>query len=298
MRSGFIGAFVLMFIAFFPFICSASGDPCKEYAVRKEYDKAIEECTKQIKGEIAVKYLEYSYSNRGAAYANKKQYDEAISDYSKATELNPEYATAFYNRAIAYANKQSYDNAILDFSKVIGLNPDDSAAYVGRATAYANKKRYDRAISDYTKAIELNPENYGAYYNRSMVYEVMKQYDRAVSDCNKAIELSALTPAAAEPAASSSSSPACLTSVPTASEEGKTIYHVQLGVFKNKDNASALAGKFRRKGYDAFVMKGLLRDRGKIYRVLIGKFEDRRESAKLAAEIREKEKMVPSVFSE
>ena len=133
-RSKFIGVFAFVQAISLVSVCSGTIDLCKQYAVDKEYDKAIEECTKQINGEIVVRYLEYSYSNRGAAYASRKQYDEAISDYTKAIGLNPGYATAYYNRAIAYANKKQYDEAISDFSKVIELSSADSAAYVGRAT--------------------------------------------------------------------------------------------------------------------------------------------------------------------
>lgn len=287
MRSEFTGVLAFMLAAAFVSVCSGATDPCKEYAVNKEYDKAIEECTKQINGEIAVKYPEYSYSNRGAAYANKKQYDKAISDYTKALELNPGYATAYFNRAIAYANKKQYDEAISDFGKVIELRPDDSAAYAGRAAAYANKKRFDEAISDYTKAIELNPNDSAAYRDRAMVYASRNQLDRAVSDRNKAIELSGRA-----------SSPATPESLPVANRTRKAIYYVQLGVFKNEINAAALTEKFRKKGYNVFVMESPAKGKGTLYRVLIGGFEDRHESKELAAKIGREEKMTPVIFSE
>lgn len=287
MRSKFTGFFAFMLAVSFVSVCSGATDPCKEYAVNKEYDKAVEECTKQINGEIAVKYLEYSYSNRGAAYANKKQYDEAISDYTKAIELNPGYATAYYNRAIAYANKKQYDDAISDFGKVIELRPGNSAAYVGRATAYANKKQFDKAISDYTKAIELNPKDSAAYDNRATVYASRNQFDQAVSDRNKAIELSDRT-----------SSPATPESQPVANQARKAIYYVQLGIFKNEINAAALTKRFKKKGYNVFVMKSPAKGNGTLYRVLIGRFEDRHESKELAAKIGREEKITPVIFSE
>ncbi len=267
-------------------LCLAETDLCKQLAVEKEYDKAIEACTKQINGEVAVRHLEYSYSNRGAAYANSKQYDKAISDYSKAIKLNPEFATSYYNRAIAYTNNGQYDEAISDFNKVIELSPKDSAAYVGRATALANKKLYDQAILDFTMAIELNPNETAAYHNRAMVYARKKEFARAVSDRNKAIELSASAAPSSAPEVSSASSQA-----------RKAIYYVQLGMFKSKKNATALAKRFRKKGYDAFVMK---RQKGKgiLYRVLVGKSEDRHGSEKLAAKIKKKEKITPVIFSE
>lgn len=200
-------------------VCFPATDLCKQYAVDKEYDKAVEECTKQINGEIAVKYLEYSYSNRGAAYANRKQYDEAISDYTKAIELNP----------------------------------DDSAAYHNRAMVYARRKEFAKAVSDRDKAVELSVH---------------------------------------------ASSPATPASPPVTNQARKTTYYVQLGAFKNKDNAAALTKRFKRKGYGVFMMNIPAKNNGTLYRVLIGRFEDKHKSEKLAAKIRKKEKMTPTIFSE
>lgn len=286
-RSKFTGVFAFMLALAFVSVSSGATDPCKEYAVHREYDKAIEECTKQINGEIAVKYLEYSYSNRGAAYANKKQYDNAISDYTKAIELNPGYAAAYHNRAIAYAKTEQHDKAISDFSKVIELSLGDSAAYVGRAFAYANKKQFDEAIFDYTKAIELNPNDSDAFQNRSMAYASMNQFDQAASDRNKAIELSGRASSLATPE-----------SQPVANQARKEIYYVQLGVFKNEIKAAALTKKLKKSGYNIFVMKSSAKDIGTIYRVLIGRFKDRHESKKLAAKISREEKIAAVIFSE
>ncbi len=41
-----------------------------------------------------------TYLNRGNAYSKKGQYDHAISDFTKAIEINPRYALAYNNRGI------------------------------------------------------------------------------------------------------------------------------------------------------------------------------------------------------
>jgi Tfp pilus assembly protein PilF len=38
-------------------------------------------------------------------YNAKKEHDKAIADFSKAIELDPKYAQAYYNRAYAYEAK-------------------------------------------------------------------------------------------------------------------------------------------------------------------------------------------------
>ena len=41
-------------------------------------------------------------------------------------------------------------------SKAIDLNPEDAAAYYNRGNAYVNQGEFDKAIQDYSKAIKLN----------------------------------------------------------------------------------------------------------------------------------------------
>ncbi len=62
-----------------------------------------------------------AYNKRGVAYARKGQYDQAISDFNKALEINPRYATAYYNRGIAYKDKGQYDKAWEDVHKAQDL---------------------------------------------------------------------------------------------------------------------------------------------------------------------------------
>ncbi len=73
-----------------------------------------------------------AYNKRGVAYARKGQYDQAISDFNKALEINPRYATAYYNRGVAYARKGQYDQAISDFTKALEINPRYATAYYNR----------------------------------------------------------------------------------------------------------------------------------------------------------------------
>ena len=78
----------------------------------------------------------------------------------------------------------------------------------------------------------------------------------------------------------------------------KPVYSVQLGVFKNEDNARTFEKSFREKGYDVFTRTGATRDGSPLHRVLAGRFDDRKAAEKLAEEIQSKENINPAVRKE
>ncbi len=92
--------------------------------------------------------------------------------------------------------------------------------------------------------------------------------------------------------------PAASPAKPSSKTAVKKTYSIQLGVFRSESNAAALAEQFKAKGYDTFVIGTTGKDSGTIYRVLIGKSEDRKESVKLAARLKDEEKIKTVIYAE
>ena len=154
---------------------------------RKNFKKAISDYTKAIELNPRDAKL---YHIRGQGYIMIGQYDKAIADYTKAIELNPRDAKSYSGRVIAYHKNGQYDKVISDCNRVIELNHKFVAgAYYFRGRAYENKGHYDKAISDYTKAIELNPKLERAYINRGVSYFCIREYENAWDDVYKAESL-------------------------------------------------------------------------------------------------------------
>ena len=83
----------------------------------------------------------------------------AIDDYTKAIELNPNYAEAYFNRGNVYSYRnnylKSYSQAIADYTQAINLNPNFASAYQGRGLCYKAIGRNSEAEKDFAKATEL-----------------------------------------------------------------------------------------------------------------------------------------------
>lgn len=102
---------------------------------------------------------EDDWYNKGYSAAKHKQYETAISYYTKSIELNPNFRDAYDNRGIAKFELGKYNEAIEDYNKSIELFADDADAYFNRGNANYNLERYPEAVNDYRKALQLRPND-------------------------------------------------------------------------------------------------------------------------------------------
>ena len=130
-----------------------------------------------------------AYNNRGNAKSRLGQYFSAISDYDIAIKLKPEDAVAYYNRGNAKARLGQHFSAILDYDTVIRLKPNDADAYIGRGIAKDNLGQHFAAISDFDIAIRIKPDDALAYFNRGLSKVRLGRTWEAKQDCNTALRL-------------------------------------------------------------------------------------------------------------
>jgi len=157
----------------------------KGYAASDPKDKVLW-YTKAI--ELDPEYA-LAYNNRGLAKYYLKDYASTIKDYDRAIELNPEDAIAYNNRGIAKRKLKDYASAIKDYNRAIELDPEYAIAYNNRGNAKDDLGDYASAIKDYDRAIELNPEDAIAYNNRGLAKDDLGDYASAIKDYDRAIEL-------------------------------------------------------------------------------------------------------------
>ena len=76
------------------------------------------------------------YNKQGLEKANSDNFKEAISLYTKAIEIDQNYAEAYNNRGEMYGKLEDFPKAITDFNKAIELDPGLSKAYCNRGEIY------------------------------------------------------------------------------------------------------------------------------------------------------------------
>ncbi len=157
----------------------------KEFGLHPAYRKQDFYLRNLSKKEVIGSFL----YNLGVAYYSKGMYDEAIAEYKKAIESNPNDAKAHYGLGFVYSKKGIFNEAIIEYKKAIEINPNDAEAHNNLALVYGKKGMPDEAIAEYKKAIEINPDLAEAHYNLALVYGGRKMYDEAIAEYKKAIEI-------------------------------------------------------------------------------------------------------------
>ncbi len=153
-----------------------------------EFKEAIEDYSKSIDLDPE---SPHAWWERGAVF----QHDlgepiRADADYSKAIELNPTRAMYWKSRGVTrfYSLRQS-EEAIDDYSRALELNGNVAEYWFVRGVAYRRVGELSSAIDDMTQAIEIEPDNIGYWINRSQTYHQVQQVDLALDDLEQASEL-------------------------------------------------------------------------------------------------------------
>ncbi len=121
---------------------------------------------------------------RGRAYAARGRFDLALSDFTRAVELNGNFAAAYLSRGLIYARQAKdgvSDRAVADFSQAIRVDPAYALAYANRAWQYSRAKEYDLALLDCVKVISLDRRLTRIYFTKAYAHEQKFQYEEAIA---------------------------------------------------------------------------------------------------------------------
>ncbi len=133
----------------------------------------------------------YDFLNSGYEKFDQGNFKGAIMDSTKAIEIDPKYAEAYFLRANAYFQnpkgnpRKNFKSAIDDYSKVIEIVPYSADAYFNRGLAKSYLEKHKEAIVDFNKAIENDSGYADAYYLRGYSKFWTKDFDSACIDFRK-----------------------------------------------------------------------------------------------------------------
>ena len=137
--------------------------------------------------------------NQGVDAQNNKQWDVAVQQFEKASQLGPEQNVVWGRLADSYISlggtktgaeqEDLLNKGVAAYQKAIELKPDAPEYHNNFALALAKQKKFAEAQAELTKAAQLDPAQAGKYYyNMGAVLVNTGQTEPAGEAFKKAIE--------------------------------------------------------------------------------------------------------------
>lgn len=153
----------------------------------KDYGGAITEYTRAIDLNNSSAVL---YNNRGVCKYKMQRYSEAIEDYTKAIDADPNYVHAYFNKGNSHMGIGEYDQALIAYDKTLEIDPNYKKAYVNRSKVMYQQGNYDGSIADLNKGLELGARNKEKLHlELGNAYLQLNKLDEALSNYNDALKI-------------------------------------------------------------------------------------------------------------
>jgi tetratricopeptide (TPR) repeat protein len=106
-------------------------------------------------------------------------YEEAISEFQKSLELDPDMGHALNGLAYTYSDMGEYEKAVEYFQKYIAMYPDDANPIDSLAEQYLRMGRLDEALVKYKQAMEMQAD-LGSDFRIAYIYALKEDYPEAM----------------------------------------------------------------------------------------------------------------------
>lgn len=130
---------------------------------------------------------------RGLAYHLTGQYQQAISDYTKALGWMSEFGEAHAALGDAYAATSQPEKAREEYNEASRIDQNNADALIEICRERASRgTQLDLALSACDRAMDLRHPDSGPSGARCLVNYRLGRYDAAISDCDAAISLGSI----------------------------------------------------------------------------------------------------------
>ena len=115
--------------------------------------------------------------------------DRAISDFERAIQLKPNYATAHHWLMFGRLSLGHLDQAIEEGKRALKLDPLSPIINADFAWTYFCARRFDKAERQARKTLEIDPQFFLAHYYLGQVLQFKGHLSEAIAEFQKAVDL-------------------------------------------------------------------------------------------------------------
>jgi len=146
---------------------------------KKEYENAVTTYTKLLRDHPGVYE---AYLGRAAARSELNDKEGALADYDQAIKTNPNAMEIYLQRGALQARSGDQEAAIRDYGEVLRLDPKDTRALLLRANALKENGDFAGAGRDYDTYLKFNSSEHSARRERADCKLQAGAYNEAIAD--------------------------------------------------------------------------------------------------------------------
>lgn len=153
-----------------------------------DYQQAIELLTQVLQSSLS-RRTPMDYNNRGLMYFHLGQIEEAIANYNRALELNPNLAAAYNNRANCYVSQGELIDALMDYEEALDRNPFHIRALINQGITFRHLGMYREALDNFDIALAQGKLEGYIYAQRGRTHHLAGDWNWAIADYQRALDL-------------------------------------------------------------------------------------------------------------
>ncbi|MGP8201202.1 MAG: tetratricopeptide repeat protein [Limisphaerales bacterium] len=128
-----------------------------------------------------------AHYNLALSYNKQGRLDEAIEQYQKTLQIQPDHAECHYSLGVALAQKGRLEEAITHYQQALQITPGNAKAHLNLGVAFVQKGRVAGAIAQFQQALRIEPANPEVLNN--LAWLLAAGPDASLRNGNEAVEL-------------------------------------------------------------------------------------------------------------
>jgi tetratricopeptide (TPR) repeat protein len=122
-----------------------------------------------------------AFNNLGLAFLQQHKLDEAIAEFRRALEIEPDSFRAHANLGVALAQRNEFSDAMKHFRRAIAIKPDLADSHYGLAHLLRLEGKIDEARAEFERAVELDGRNTAARNDLALTLLELGKTDAAIT---------------------------------------------------------------------------------------------------------------------
>ncbi len=174
----------------------------KQFAKNKSLDDFLEQIINLYNDEkfkkvifCSNKYLEKNppshklYNILGITYNKLNNSKLAFDSYSKAINIEPNFAFSYFNLGLLFHDQNSFDHAIENYKKAISLNPNYIDAIFNLASVLKENGQDKQAINVYRSLLKKDYNHIDTHYNLGVIFKEINRFSSSIFHFNEVLKI-------------------------------------------------------------------------------------------------------------